>query len=699
MNRSTASIRVLFDESHSEAWTIRPEVAASIQPAHPGDSSLAGAAQALAEREFAVNAHIEGPLSAAVLADASVLVIAHPSDPKWEATVNGGSPRLGADEIDAIEAFVRGGGGLVVLGETEEDKYGANLNDLLSRFGIEIESATVQDYEHHFGDAPSWVLAALGDQLADPAPSGADPLAGVDAACFYRAGTLRADNGARVIARSQPTASVPNAPLAMVADHGEGRVVVTADSDLFGDDCLGDLDHRSLWLNLIYWAAQPSFASAAEPVPSAAAQRPEWARLRDAVEELRVTQRPDGSVDTDEHDPARLRELTETIATAAGELADSFPHQAAYIEAMRADLAAWADGGFGKPAFDRSMEEFRPERDRRDGIEHLCVFPMYKQNASRDVCFEALIVDVPWPEWIDELERMRYDNAKFLPVTFVDRTSGYDSECAVLFPETFATAERPSDYHFGAIFCDREAERFRRVCGAAADTLRLNLPPDAACLLSSQELSQSAYMLWDLIHDRTHMRGDLPFDPFMIRQRSPYWMYSLEELRCDLTAFAEAVKLEREGFTLARYAQYAILLDRLFRFPVTGSRVRNYDGLGGQLLFAFLHREGYLHWTDNRLSVEWGRVAEGVERLRDAVQGLYHSGIDRSKLGQWIAAHDLVATYVPPAETSVWDKDNRELPEVEEPKELVDLVRDDEFPLSLFYTQLKPKLEPALTAS
>ena len=41
-----------------------------------------------------------------------------------------------------------------------------------------------------------------------------------------------------------------------------------------------------------------------------------------------------------------------------------------------------------------------------------------------------------------------------------------------------------------------------RVCGAAADILRLNLPPDAACLLSSRELSQSAYMLWDLVHDR-----------------------------------------------------------------------------------------------------------------------------------------------------------------------------------------------------
>ncbi len=156
-------------------------------------------------------------------------------------------------------------------------------------------------------------------------------------------------------------------------------------------------------------------------------------------------------------------------------------------------------------------------------------------------------------------------------------------------------------------------------------------------------------MLWDLIHDRTHMRGDLPFDPFMIRQRSPYWMYSLEELRCDLTAFGEAVKLEQEGFAFARHAQYAILFDRLFRFPITGSRVRNYDGLGGQLLFAFLHREGYLHWTDNRLTLEWGRIAEGVGKLRERVQDLYHSGIDRSKLGQWIAAHDLVAEYVPPA--------------------------------------------------
>jgi len=282
-----------------------------------------------------------------------------------------------------------------------------------------------------------------------------------------------------------------------------------------------------------------------------------------------------------------------------------------------------------------------------------------------------------------------------VPVNLGDHTAGYDSECATLFPETFSTAERPPSY-FGAIFCDREAERLRRVAGRAAELLELNLPPDAACLLDSPPLSMDAYLLWDMVHDRTHMRGDLPFDPFMIRQRSPYWMYSLEELRCDLTTFAEMVKLEAEGFAFARHVQYAILFDRLFRFPVTGSRVRNYDGLGGQLLFAFLHKQGYLHWTDNRMTIDWERIAEGVEALRRRVHELYHSGIDRSKLSQWIAAHNLVSEFVPPAEGSVWAADRRQLPEVAEPKELVDLVRDDEFPLSLFYTQLQQKLASVL---
>jgi len=228
----TRPARVLFDEAHSESWSIRAEVAERMQAAHPADSSLAAAAAALERRDFEVAANDAAPLDATTLAGADVLVIAHPSDPRWEATTGVGDPRLDAAEIDAVAAWVEAGGGLIVLGETEQDKYGNNVNELLSRFGVAIENATVQDYEHHSGEAPTWILA----DLVAANGSGADPLAGVGAACFYRTGTLALENGGRVLARAHDTASAPDAPLAAVATHGSGRVVVLADSDLFGDD-------------------------------------------------------------------------------------------------------------------------------------------------------------------------------------------------------------------------------------------------------------------------------------------------------------------------------------------------------------------------------------------------------------------------------------------------------------------------------
>jgi hypothetical protein len=684
MTESGTLARVLFDEAHSEAWTIRPELARQMQPAHPGDSSYARAAAALAEREFVVAPNVDAPLTQESLRECEVLVIAHPSDPAWERTTGTGSPRLTGDELDAIEAFVAEGGGLIVLGETEQEKYGNNLNELLARFGLHLENDTVQDYEH-CREAPSWILADL-----QPGARGrmGDVLARVNRACLYRATTIEASNGAAVLARTHNTASAPSRPLIVATGHGQGRVVVLADSDLFGDDCIDELDHRTLWLNLVYWVARSDGGS--WPVQAARdgagpEHDPAWITLRDECNSLARLQAPDGSLDGD---PDAALGHREKIIKSIEELKPRFPHDSDYLSAVIDDLRAW---DFGKPDFTRALEAFRPELQRADGIEHLVVFPMYKQNGSRDTCFEALIIRVPWPEWIASLERTRFDNAKYVAVELIDATRGYDSECAVLFPETVSVAGRPVS-NFGGIFCDREAERLRRVAGEAADLLRMNLPPDAACMLASPAMSQQAYIMWDLIHDRNHSHGDLPFDPFMIRQRAPYWMYSLEELRCDLTTFGQAVELESEGVSFARYVQYAILLDRLLRFPITGDRVRNYDGLGGQLLFAYLHRHGYLHWTDNQLTIEWDRVAEGVAALRHDVEELYRQGIDRTKLQHWAAAHDLVAASVQPATGSKWSAKTRDFTDVEDPRPYIDLVRDDEFPLSIFYSSLKAKL-------
>lgn len=670
-------MRILFDESHSQAWTIRPELAAQIQPSHPADSSYAAAATAAERRAFSVEPHVEGPLDDVALARADVLVIAHPSAPDWEAVVPGGSPLFSRHELDAIERFVQRGGGLLLLGEEEQAKYGSNLAELAARFGFQIENRIVSDYEQHH-TAPHWVLADI-----EHSRGGVDLMARVQAACFYRATTVQ---GGMALARASATASHPRAALLAVAEHGAGRVAVLGDSDIFGDDCIGEFDHQQLWTDLLHWVAGAAFARPARHAASAAAEDPAWLRLKSATNQLRERQAADGSAQGG-------AELAEQMAVAVIDLKLYFAHETDYLDAVAADLRAWAAGGCGRPDFTRSLELFHPELARADGVEHLVAFPMYLQNSgSRDTHFESLIVRVPWPSWLAELERTRYDNPKFVPVTFVDHSDGYDSECAVLFPET-VSVDGPAINNFGGIFCDREAARFRAKVSQAAAILSLDLPADAAALLSSESLSQEAYMLWDLVHDRAHSHGDLPFDPFMIRQRMPYWMYSLEELRCDLTAFGEAIVLEHEGLALARHVQYAILFDRLFRFPVTGDRMRNYDGLGGQLLFAYLHKHGYLHWTDNRLTIEWDRVAGGVTALRGEVQELYRSGIDRSKVQQWITAHELVSGYVPAAASSKWAAGRRALEDESDPKAWIDLVEPDEFPLSMFYTQLKAKLE------
>jgi len=262
--------------------------------------------------------------------------------------------------------------------------------------------------------------------------------------------------------------------------------------------------------------------------------------------------------------------------------------------------------------------------------------------------------------------------------------------------ETVAVRET-GRYSWGAIFCDREAARFRHVSRAAAERLRLALPPEAELLLSDQRLAQETFVLWDLVHDRTHSHGDLPFDPFMIKQRMPYWMYGLEELRCDLSTFRETTALEERGVVLAPYVRHAILFDRLFRFPTTGDRVRNYDGLAGQIIFAWLHKAGVVRWTDNTLVIDWSRVQESVDALCDEVETLYREGIDRSRLGHWLAAYEFVSSLVPPHPQSVWARGAQALPT--EPREAVDAVLPDEFPLNLFYESLRKALAPAIDSA
>jgi hypothetical protein len=441
---------------------------------------------------------------------------------------------------------------------------------------------------------------------------------------------------------------------------------------------------------------------------------PAWLRLKDAATALQGIQAQDGSVPA-QSDRGEAATHVEAIVAGIRELAPVFPHEAEYLAAATADFERWAESGFGVPDFLDSLTAFQPQQHRVDGLRHLVVFPMYTQNGSRDRHVEALIVEVIWPEFVAQLEAGDYPNKLFVSLRLVDFTPGYDTNSAVLFPETVAMREIPT-FTWGAIFQDREAARYRRVVRAASAITKLELPEDAARMLDDHALAENTFVMWDIIHDRTHMRGDLPFDPFMIKQRMPYFLYSLEELRCDLTAFGECVKIEqrlsakeaagdtlstveRETLRHAGLVQYTVIFDRIFRFAITGSRVRNYDGLGGQLLFAWLHQRGVLHWTDTALAFDWDDVPAAVVALGDAINELYWRSIDRPKVAHWLAAYDLVRSVLAPHPASVWA---RGLPDdvlAGPPKGYTDAVLDDEFPLSMFYEALDKKMHDVIAST
>ena len=92
-------------------------------------------------------------------------------------------------------------------------------------------------------------------------------------------------------------------------------------------------------------------------------------------------------------------------------------------------------------------------------------------------------------------------------------------------------------------------------------------------------------------------------------------------------------------------------------------------------------------------------IFRDIRALCDEVDALYRGGIDRSRVTQWIAAHQFVSGLVEPHPASRWAKGADALPLDGQPKDLVDVVLPDEFPLNVFYDALQRKLAPTIAAT
>ena len=75
----------------------------------------------------------------------------------------------------------------------------------------------------------------------------------------------------------------------------------------------------------------------------------------------------------------------------------------------------------------------------------------------------------------------------------VDFTAGYDTNSAVLFPETVATREL-AKFYWGGIFCDREAARFRKVV-AGSDRITASAEAGGTDTVFTLELMKPYYVI------------------------------------------------------------------------------------------------------------------------------------------------------------------------------------------------------------
>lgn len=683
-------VRILFDEYHSESWTISMDRAREMNPDESNNSSYSQAATLLERGEFLLNRNVSGPLSAELLKDADILVLIHPCDPRWELTTSSNSPLLDEAEINSIVSFIRSGGGLLVITEYENEKYGNNLNTLLRHFGLSIENTTLSDKENAVDSNRTWVALSPETDVNQPAVTEY-----VRKICYFRGGSCRILESPEArpapLFRSSSTAKPKKGIAAAVSQLGLGRVVLVADSDLFGNDHLPDsrFDHDQLWLNIFYWLGERVFTTPATVESSSTDRQDGFSQLAASINQLRELQEPSGAKSAS-LSAADIDELFSKVVSAAERLQQEFTHQAKYFSAFVEDMSRWRDSGFDKPDFEHSLSQL--DIKRIDNKEYVIAFPMYLQNASNEIKFDCFLMRTVWPSWLADYERTNWPNQYFITADIKRYSKGYDSECAVFFPEMVAGFKKiPTK--FGVIFRNREAARFQRTSLKAAETLRLKATPQMQCFLNNLGLIENAFSLWDLIHDTTHQRGPLPRVLFKEKGRRPYWMHALEELRVDLGSWVGAYDLYKgSGVVRGLYVCWCVVFDRIFRFPITGERVKNYDSLAGQILTNALLDNQAMIWENGILSFDWNATDVAVRKLQGEIGEFERQAVKSQKEQNWMRAYDLITKYVPPSVSSTFKNNPISACVYDKQKDNYATVLDDEFPLSDFHTMLKKQI-------
>ena len=323
-----------------------PSWRATMQPAHPGDASYALAAAALSERDFERRReHRRAARRRTRSRGCDVLVIAHPSDPRWERTTGIGSPqperrRARRDRAPSSRRRRPDRARRDRAGQVRQQRQRAAraLRPAPARTTRSRTTSTAT--ARHLGARASCWTAARG-QRRRPARARARGL------------LLPRDDGRRAAtaracwrARTRRLGSRRAADRRVRARRRAGWSC-SADSDLFGDDCIGDArPPRALAEHRLLGGARPPDGRRADGRDARAddgrgRRRGRGARCATRPTRSRCCRRRTASLARGRR-PRRRPRTSSAIAAALEALAPGFPHQREYLGRPSRGPAGWA---------------------------------------------------------------------------------------------------------------------------------------------------------------------------------------------------------------------------------------------------------------------------------------------------------------------------------------------------------------------
>jgi uncharacterized protein (TIGR03437 family) len=251
--------RVLFDETHSERYTLKDARAQQLNPQHPTWVLYSILGQALAPNYQVTDllAGTAGDLTPQLLSGTDVLVLAAPETP------------LTTAENQAIIQFVQAGGGLIFLVDTGSDTL---INNLIGPWGLQFDPTLIESLQTP-SCAPCFNLSTFANHPAvGPNPS------------FFTdySGSFSVSQGALALGQTSATAwkstsgqpaqqpGEPNGPFVMIAAVSVGKGGVLVGDTAFSDDYLqysSNAGNLNLFLSGLAWVSKSVNATPA-PLPA-----------------------------------------------------------------------------------------------------------------------------------------------------------------------------------------------------------------------------------------------------------------------------------------------------------------------------------------------------------------------------------------------------------------------------------------------